>query len=38
MSELAQFVRTRNINNSVSGTVAKPYDDNPELVDVEIRG
>ncbi len=38
MSELSQFVRARNINNAVSGTVAKLYDHNPELVDVEIRG
>lgn len=38
MSELAQFVRARNINNSMSGIVAKLYDENPKLVDVEIRG
>ena len=38
MSQLSKFVRARNINNSVSGIVAKLYDDNPELVDVEIRG
>jgi hypothetical protein len=38
MSELSQFVRARNINNAISGTVAKLYENNPALVDVEIRG
>ncbi len=37
MSELAQFVKARNINNAVSGLVVKLYD-NPLMVDVEIRG
>ncbi len=38
MSELAQFVKVRNINNSMSGSVVKLYADNPTQVDVEIRG
>jgi hypothetical protein len=38
MSQLADFVKARNINNAISGTVAKTYDDNPTLIDVEIRG
>jgi hypothetical protein len=38
MSELSQFVKARNINNAISGTVAKAYENNPALVDVEIRG
>jgi len=38
MRELSHFVHARNINNSMSGTVAKVYEDNPQLVDVSVRG
>jgi hypothetical protein len=38
MSQLSDFIKARNINNAISGTVAKVYGDNPTLVDVEIRG
>ena len=38
MSQLSDFVKARGINNSISGTVAAVYENNPTQVDIEIRG
>ena len=38
MSQLSDFIKARGINNSISGSVAALYEDNPTLVDIEIRG